>query len=220
MFTGIIEEIGTVSSLETSTDATRLILSIRKVSGKLKMGDSLAVNGICLTITRYSSTMCEADVSPETLAKTNLKGLKSGDICNLERAIRAGEPLGGHFVTGHIDGTGEILTVITKGNSYLIKISAPGKLMKYIASKGSVAVDGISLTPINCTDKTFDIAVIPHTYHHTTLYKRPAGSIVNIECDILCKYMERLMYFEADTAIEEKKGKIDRDFLKKTGFLI
>jgi riboflavin synthase len=220
MFTGIIEEIGTVSSLETSSDATRIMLSIRKISGKVKTGDSLAVNGVCLTITRYSETMCEADISPETMEKTNLGGLKSGDICNLERAVRAGEPIGGHFVSGHIDGTGEIMTVTTKGNSYLIKISAPVKLMKYIASKGSVAVDGISLTPINCTDKTFDIAVIPHTYHHTTLYKRPAGSTVNIECDILSKYIDRLLNFKGDTITEEKKGKIDTDFLKKSGFLI
>ena len=220
MFTGIIEEIGKVTTLQSSTDSTRIVLSIHKVSEKLSIGDSLAVNGACLTVTRHSDGICEADISPETMEKTNLKLLKSGDLCNLERAVRAGEPLGGHFVTGHIDGTGKILTITVKGNSYLIKISTAEKLMKYIASKGSVAVDGISLTPFDCTDHTFDIAVIPHTYNKTTLYTKQQGAVVNIECDILSKYMDRLLNFNDQTSMEKKESKVDTDFLKKTGFLI
>lgn len=217
MFTGIIKEIGTVTDITQITAGTRITCKADLVLKDIKQGDSIAVNGICLTVTYFSHGLFEADISPETLEKSNLKFLKAGDTCNLEPAIRAGEPFGGHFVTGHIDGTGKILTVTTKGNSQLIKVSAPEKLMKYIAPKGSVAIQGVSLTPFNCTDKTFDVSVIPHTLEKTTLKDIQRGAVVNIECDIISKYIEQLVHFRKE---EKKDGKINKQYLKDTGFLI
>ncbi|MBN2444566.1 MAG: riboflavin synthase [Spirochaetales bacterium] len=219
MFTGIIEELGIVSDMNKTKSSTRIVITINKVAEKLKTGDSLAVNGICLTVTHHSSGSCEADISSETLEKSTLGLLKPGDPVNLERAVNAGEPLGGHFVTGHIDGTGKVLTVTKKGNSHLIKISSQRKLMKYIASKGSVAIDGISLTPFNCTEVTFDVAVIPHTYTNTTLKDKKPNSLVNIECDILSKYIDRLLEFKKLALEEKDESKIDTEYLKRTGFL-
>lgn len=219
MFTGIIKEVGTIKAINKTTAATHITCKADIVLKGMNIGDSLAVNGVCLTVTYCTYDIFEADISPETLEISNFKLLKAGDKCNLEPAIQAGEPFGGHFVTGHIDGTGKILTVTKKGNSQLIKIAAPGKLMKYIASKGSVAIEGVSLTPFNCTNSNFDVSVIPHTREETISKDMKPGVIVNIECDIISKYIEQLIDFRK-LLLEQKENKIDKKYLKDAGFLI
>jgi riboflavin synthase len=220
MFTGIIEECGTVTEVARPSGTTRFSISAEKVLRETKKGDSIAVNGVCITVTRLSANTFSFELSPETLEKTTLKHMQKGDRCNLERAIRAGEPFGGHFVTGHGDGTAHILSVTARGGSRVFKIKAERRLMKYIASKGSVAIDGVSLTPYDCTDSDFTVSVIPHTLEHTTLKDKKQGDVVNIEVDILCKYLERLVDCTLLAEEEKKKSKIDKEYLKKTGFLI
>jgi riboflavin synthase len=220
MFTGIIEECGTVTEVVRPPGTTRFSITAEKVLRGTKKGDSIAVNGVCVTVTCLSSDTFSFELSPETLEKTTLKQMQKGDRCNLERAVYAGQPLGGHFVTGHCDGTANILSVTAKGNSRVFKIKAERKLMKYIASKGSVAIDGVSLTPYDCTDLDFTVSVIPHTLEQTTLKDKKQGDSVNIELDILCKYLERLVDFALLAEEEKKKSKIDKEYLKKTGFLI
>ncbi|MBN2533056.1 MAG: riboflavin synthase [Spirochaetales bacterium] len=219
MFTGIIKEIGTIAEISQTGTGTRIACKADIVLKEVKKGDSIAVNGVCLTVIYFSFELFEADVSPETMERSNLTLLKPGDKCNLEPALRAGEPFGGHFVMGHIDGTGKILTVMAKGNSHFIKISASGKLMKYIASKGSIAIDGVSLTPFNCTDKNFDVSVIPHTREKTTLNDIQPGALVNIECDIISKYIEQLIDFRKSEQDKKTDSKIDKKYLREKGFL-
>jgi riboflavin synthase len=221
MFTGIIKELGTVAEMTHTNSATIITCQSKIILHGIQTGESIAVNGVCLTVTSFAPGLFKADISPETLEKSNLRFLKAGDMCNLEPALCAGEPLGGHFGTGHIDGTGKILTVTKKGNSHLIKISAPGKLMKYIAPKGSVAIQGVSLTPFNCNENSFDVAIIPHTMKETTLQNSTPGMIVNIECDIISKYIEQLIEYRGLSTVDKnKKQKIDTQYLRDKGFLI
>lgn len=220
MFTGIIQEIGTVSSINTGSGSAEISVKAEKVLAGIKPGDSIAVNGVCITVTSFISSGFTAALSPETMQKTNFARLKAGDKCNLEKAITAGEAFGGHFLTGHIDGTGEISSSMIKGNSVVLKIKAPNRIMKYIASKGSVALDGVSLTPFDSTDHDFSVSIVPHTLENTILKNRKKGDSVNIECDILCKYIERLINVEKQAQEAGKKSKINREYLKETGFLI
>lgn len=204
MFTGIIEEIGTIRRIERNSRSAVLVIGCRSVLEGTTEGDSIAVNGACLTVTRLCGDAFCADVMPETLKRTSFSLFRVGSPVNLERALRLGDRLGGHMVSGHIDGTGRILSKQLDGNAVNIKISFITEKMKYILEKGSVAIDGISLTVIARNLEGFSVAVIPHTGEHSILLGKHVGDPVNIECDMLGKYVEQLM-----TAPSEKQLTMD-----------
>jgi riboflavin synthase len=234
LFTGIVEELGEISGRQQSRASIVLIIKGETVMSGLKKGDSVAVNGVCLTVAKILPTAFYADVMPETLRKTNLHALQNGEKVNLERALPVGGRFGGHFVSGHIDGTGKILAEKKEANALLIKISAPAGVMNYLIPKGSIAVDGISLTVVDIGDDFFSVSLIPHTAKYTTLgYKKP-GDRVNLEADLLGKYVQKfcLGYFggeqgsnlseEQDRALETAEAGergLTYDLLKKKGFL-
>ena len=195
MFTGIVEETGTVESVHPGDQSIRLTLSLRKTGTGLKVGDSLSVNGCCLTVaelaTKGRTKTAQFDLLQETWRLTNLQDCRAGSLVNLERSLEAGGRLGGHFVTGHIDGMGKIVSWEQKGEDHQLQIAAPDEVMRYIVHKGSVAVDGISLTVAAVEKETFTIWIIPHTFEETALKERAVGDAVNLESDILGKYVER-----------------------------
>lgn len=187
MFTGIIEQLGSV----TLAQAGRL--EIQHAYTDLKEGESIAVNGVCLTATKIKDQSFTADLSPETLKKTDLGDLRTHDKVNLERAVQMGSRLGGHLVLGHVETVGKILSVVQEGGGALYRFSAPASLSKYLVSKGSVTVDGVSLTVVDKGDQGFSAALIPHTLEHTVLGKKQPGDSVNLEPDIMAKYAEELL---------------------------
>ncbi len=213
MFTGIIEEVGIIQSVKKGTHSSVLTVQAREVLDGAKTGDSIAVNGVCLTVTALGSGCFSADVMHETLNRSSLGQLAPGASVNLERAMAADGRFGGHIVSGHIDGTGTITRVRRDDNAVWYTVSAPDKLMRLIIEKGSVAVDGISLTVAAVTKDSFQVSVIPHTAEHTVLSEKKAGDVVNLENDIIGKYVQRLMAFE------QAESRISRDFLGKYGFL-
>ena len=212
MFTGIIEEIGTVRRVSDG----RLELSVKKVLEGTKVGDSIAVNGVCLTVTSLDGTGFTADVMPETLRRSNLGSLKSGDRVNTERAMAADGRFGGHIVSGHIDGTGTVISKKNEGNAVWVKIEADRQILSLIVEKGSIAIDGISLTVAALDEKSFSVSVIPHTGEETTLLSRRPGDKVNLENDIVGKYVERLLGRKAPA--EQHKSRITEEFLRENGF--
>jgi len=187
MFTGIVEEIGTVKE----TSSNHLVIEAEKVLKGTKIGDSIAVNGVCLTVAFLREGKMEVDVMPETLHRSNLGGLRYGDKVNLERALKVGSRLGGHLVSGHIDDTGIVESVTPEEASSIMRISAPERLMLYMASKGFIAVDGISLTILDVDSLSFAISLVTYTMEHTTLRNRRPDDIVNLEIDIIARYLER-----------------------------
>ena len=195
MFTGIIEETGTVERIERKRDAIALTIRAGKSVRGLKIGGSLAVNGCCLTATKVTtrgkSRLVRFDLLEETWRRTNFQFLKTGSLVNLERPLRAGGELGGHFVTGHIDGTGKISRWEKSGADHVLDIAAPENVMRYVIGKGSIAIDGISLTVASAGKKGFRVWIIPHTFEATNLRKRKAGDAVNLEADLLGKYAEK-----------------------------
>ena len=195
MFTGIIEETGTVESIHPGDKSIRLTLTLRKTGGGLKVGDSLAVNGCCLTVaeltTKGRAKTAQFDLLKETWNLTNLQHCRAGSLVNLERSLEAGGRLGGHFVTGHIDGIGKIITWEKTGDDHQLQIAAPEDVMRYVIHKGSIAVDGISLTVATVEKGSFTIWIIPHTFESTALSERAVGDAVNLEADMLGKYVER-----------------------------
>jgi len=195
MFTGIIEETGTVESIHPGDKSIRLTLKLRKTGGGLKVGDSLAVNGCCLTVVELTAKgrakTAQFDLLNETWNLTNLQHCRVGSLVNLERSLEAGGRLGGHFVTGHIDGIGKIITWEKTGDDHQLQIAAPEDVMRYVIHKGSVAVDGISLTVAAIEKGSFTIWIIPHTFESTALSERAVGGAVNLEADMLGKYVER-----------------------------
>ena len=209
MFTGIIEELGTIRRVGPGS----LELAAHTVLEGTKLGDSIAVNGVCLTVTALSPAGFTADVMPETFRRTGLGGLHPGSQVNLERAMAADGRFGGHIVTGHIDGTGTVTSLRREGNAVWVTISAPPELLSGIVEKGSIAMDGISLTVAAVTDRDFSVSIIPHTGGHTTLLDRKAGDTVNLETDILGKYVARLLGREAP-----KPSGITMEFLAQHGF--
>lgn len=208
MFTGIIEETGTILSAGNG----KIRIAAQKVLGGTKTGDSIAVNGVCLTVTEMTSCGFTADVMPETLKRSNLGSLKKGGSVNLERAMAADGRFGGHFVSGHIDGTGTILKMQNDGNAVWVYISAPRPILNLIIEKGSVAIDGISLTVAKIDEKEFAVSVIPHTGEETTLLNKKPGDIVNLENDVVGKYVQKLMSLR-DSGQNEKDNKL-LDWLK------
>lgn len=193
MFTGIVEEIGHIHHISKTSRAEKLVISCEKVLEGTKIGDSIAVNGTCLTVTSMDGTSFSADVTPETMRRTAFSLFRPGTPVNLERALRLGDRLGGHIMMGHVDGTGRILSMKKDDNAVNISISTDRKWMRYIIEKGSVAVDGISLTVAGRTEKSFSIALIPHTGSETALLLKHPGDLVNLECDYLGKYVEQLL---------------------------
>ena len=193
MFTGIIEELGAVESI-TVGDSGRLRVRAPLVSSDLHEGDSVSVNGVCLTAVELHGTSFEADASPETLSRSSLASLKRGDLVNLERALLPTTRLGGHIVQGHVDGTGQIVSADPLGDGeWQLSVSYPAELDRYLVSKGSISVDGISLTIASLDGAIFSVAVIPHTWEHTNLRTRRPGDVVNLETDVLAKYVEKLL---------------------------
>lgn len=212
MFTGIIEEVGSVQSIGGG------VLSIKaaKVLEDVRLGDSIAVNGVCLTVTSFDSSGFQADVMPETIRRTSLAELKKGSPVNLERALTLNTRLGGHIVSGHIDGVGRIVSFREEKNAVLMQISASGAILRYIVEKGSVALDGISLTVAQVTEGDFTVSLIPHTRQVTNLSQKKAGSLINIENDIIGKYVEKLLKPQGGAPGETSR--ITMDFLRNNGF--
>lgn len=211
MFTGIIEETGVVERLDNSPSGCRLYIGASVVLDGTKIGDSIAVNGVCLTVTDMTENSFAADVMPETLRRSSLGSLHSGSRVNLERAMAADGRFGGHIVAGHIDGTGRISGKKPEGNAVVVTIAADRDILRYIVEKGSIAIDGISLTVTKVSSTDFSVSLIPNTAKETTLLSKRAGDIVNLENDIVGKYVERLL----DT---EKSSGITRSFLLENGF--
>ena len=192
MFTGIIEEIGKIKGITHNGKGGKIVISAKKVLNNINLGDSICVDGICLTATEIFSDSFSADFMPETYKKTKINYLKTGSYVNLERALLLNGRLGGHIVTGHVDGIGKIINKYAIDNSVILKIQAEKELLKYIVKKGSVALDGVSLTVFEVDADTFSVSLIPHTYSETTLYFLDINCRVNIETDILAKYLEKL----------------------------
>lgn len=194
MFTGIIEEMGTVKSMEHVSDhAVKLEIGSGKVIADINTGDSIAVNGICLTVTDFNSESFQVDVMPETIKSTSLNALETGSKVNLERSMAANGRFGGHFVSGHVDGTGKIIRKERQENAVYYDIQIAKELVPFFIKKGSVAVDGISLTVFHVEENTFTISLIPHTVSETILGEKDKGDTVNIECDMLAKYMQQML---------------------------
>ncbi len=212
MFTGIIEETGIIRSVRPGSVSSQITIGAGIVTGDLKLGDSVSTNGVCLTVVAFGSGEFTVDVMPETMRKTTLGLLKKGARVNLERAVRLSDRLGGHLVSGHIDGTGRIARRWTEDNAIWFQIGADPSLLHYMIDKGSVAIDGISLTVVTADSRSFRVSVIPHTSRVTTLTDKREGDQVNIECDLVAKYLEKL------TVQQPRKGTIDKDFLLENGF--
>ena len=218
MFTGIVEELGTVKKIKKGANSAVFTIRAEKILDDLKTGDSVAVNGICLTVTACLEDGFTADVMHETLNRSALIQLSLGQHVNLERAMPANGRFGGHIVSGHIDGTGTISDIRKDDNAVWYTIAAKADLLRYIVEKGSVAIDGISLTVAKVTASDFSVSIIPHTAGQTILSAKKAGDIVNIENDVIGKYVEKLlMPYEPDKTEAKDKG-ITMEFLYKNGF--
>ena len=221
MFTGIIEEIGTVKQMLPGRVSYRLTVSAEKVLEGTKVGDSIATNGICLTVTDIHGSSFDADVMAETVRRTNLASLHAGSKVNLERALTPSSRLGGHIVSGHIDGTGTITSMMREDNAIWVTVAAKPALLRYMIEKGSIAIDGVSLTLASVADDSFKVSVIPHTGEETILLKKKPGDTVNLECDLIGKYVEKLLMPRPDEDGEEKNasGGITAAFLAENGFM-
>lgn len=215
MFTGLVEEIGRVQAVIKGPKSARIVIKACKTLDGVCVGDSICTDGVCLTVTEFSSDSFTVDVMAETIRRSSLKELSPGDEVNLERALKVGDRLGGHIVSGHIDGTGIIESYKKDDNAVWVTISAPHDILKYIVQKGSIAIDGISLTVACADDSRFGVSIIPHTKDATTLLRKKAGDTVNLECDIIGKYVEKLFSMRVQEPAE--KG-IDMNFLNKYGF--
>ncbi len=193
MFTGLIREVGRVAAVDGGADGVRLTIDAPSTARDAQLGDSIALSGVCLTVVERAGDRLAFDAVPETLARSSLQTLEPGSRVNVEPALRAGEPLGGHYVQGHVDGVGEIRSVEPEGDGRRIWIDAPPELMRYVVEKGSVAVEGTSLTVAELDDAGFAVALIPHTLEETTLGDLEPADPVNLEADVLAKYVEKLL---------------------------
>ena len=213
MFTGIIEETGIIKSIKNGAHSSQLTIHAKVVIADVKVGDSICTNGICLTVTSFGPDYFVVDVMPETIRQTSFSSLKTGNMVNLERALRLMDRIGGHLVSGHIDGTGKIARRWEEDNAVWFKVLADSSILRYIVDKGSVALDGISLTVTTADAGSFSVSIIPHTQSMTTLLHKKTGDLLNIECDVIGKYIEKL-YQKSSANL-----KIDIDFLAKNNFL-
>ncbi|MFH1638980.1 MAG: riboflavin synthase [Chloroflexota bacterium] len=207
MFTGIVEEVGRVSSVQPG----RIVVTAENIPGKMSLGDSIAVNGVCLTVTSLTAGSFSVDVMPETLRRTNLGNLMSGGRVNLERALSLNGRLGGHLVQGHIDGTAMVAGIVREGGARIMRFTPVPGLMRYIVEKGFIAVNGISLTVVARDAGSFRVSIVAYTGEHTTLGTLEPGDLVNLEIDIIAKYVEQL--------VRPERSGVTLDFLKGSGFL-
>lgn len=215
MFTGIIEETGSVSALEAGQAGARLLVEARKVVSDLEIGGSIAVNGCCLTAVETSASSFAAELSPETLEKTNLGELRIGSKVNLERPLAPTSRLSGHFVQGHVDGTGEFVSIDKVGDgNWWLSVRAPADLLRYFVYKGSIAIDGVSLTIARLEGEIIGVAIIPHTYQETALAERKPGDRLNLEADVIAKHVERLL----QTIDLSAKSRLRIEDLREQGF--
>ena len=208
MFTGIVEEIGRV----TSAQSGKLVIFASEVLQGIELGGSIAVNGVCLTITSFNTSSFSVDIMPETLKRTNLGLLSAGDEVNLERPLTLKKPLGGHLVQGHVDDMGRVAFITWEGEAMLIRFEAPHEMMRYVVEKGFIAVDGVSLTVVAKGASSFQVSVVDFTREHTTLGSRQVGDLVNLEVDIIAKYVEQLS--------QPHRSGITVSFLQEHGFLV
>jgi riboflavin synthase len=214
LFTGIVEEIGAVSSIHHEQNAMRLTFQCKKVLEDVRIGDSISVNGVCLTVAQYGAGYFSADVMPETLKATSLHTLNEGSKVNLERAMLANSRFGGHIVSGHVDATGKVNRIEHKGNAIYMEIGIEEQWQRYFIVKGSVAVDGTSLTVFDVRENSFVISLIPTTQIDSILGTKQVGDLVNIECDMLAKYAEKLLGYNRKTS-----NNITAEMLTENGFL-
>ncbi len=213
MFTGIIEELGVIKNISIKGSSGSISIKAKTVLENTKIGDSIAVNGICLTVTSMTSDGFEADIMAETVRRSSLKSAKSNDLVNLERAMAADGRFGGHIVSGHIDGTGTIISYEKEENAIWVTIETKPEILRLIMEKGSITIDGISLTVAGVSDNAFQVSIIPHTAEMTTLIKKKAGDLVNLENDVVGKYVERLLTFK-----ESRESTLTMDLLQDLGF--
>lgn len=230
MFTGIIEEVGKVRSIKKGANSAVISIDARTVLSDVHIGDSIAVNGVCLTVVSYDKSGFSADVMHETLNRSSLGNLRSGSPVNLERAMAAGGRFGGHIVSGHIDGTGKIVNIKQDDNAYWYTISADAGILRYIIEKGSITIDGISLTVAYIDNSVFRVSIIPHTRANTNLGTKSAGDVVNLENDLIGKYVEKLFPGNSlwggetkqapETSLSRNRREegISKEFLLKNGF--
>lgn len=211
MFTGLIIELGEIVSLEKKSDNVKIYVKADEIIKDVAIGDSIAINGICLTVVTVEKDILSFDVSYETMRSTNLGHLKKGDRVNLEPSLRPTSKLGGHFVTGHVDGVGKIRSKTPAGNAVKFEIESPENILKYLVEKGSVAIDGISLTVVDVLRDAFSVVIIPHTAKMTTMGFKKAGDTVNLEPDILAKYVAKFLQTDKDSSLLSA--------LKKSGFI-
>lgn len=208
MFTGIIEEIGKIVRIVKNNDVCKIEISAKTILEDIKLGDSIAVNGICLTVTNYNFKSFEADVMNETWKKTAFFKFKIGEYVNLERAMTIGSRFGGHIVSGHIDGIGKIKSIRKDANAFLFQITTSSNILALIVEKGSIAIDGISLTVVNVTNQDFSVSIIPHTIENTILKYKHINDYINLENDMLAKYIRKFI----------NQPKINHQFLIENGF--
>ena len=213
MFTGIVEEKGMLKGVQHGANWLVLVVEASKVLENVTLGDSIAVNGVCLTVTSFTQNSFTADVMPETFEKTNLSSLSIGTKVNLERAMAADGRFGGHFVSGHVDGTGTVMSMKALGNAIVYEIRAAESLLYYMIPKGSITIDGISLTILDVHQHSFTVSIIPHTLDQTSLKERRVGDQVNLECDMVGKYIEKFVHQRKPTS------SLTRDFLAENGFI-
>lgn len=216
MFTGIIKQTGKARKIPKKGNQANITVEFQNEITGLDIGESIAVNGVCLTVVDSGKNYFSADVSDETLNRTNLGELKPNDVVNLESALKIGESMGGHLVNGHVDGIGRITKKIKKGKNILLIVDASEKIMRFIVKKGSIAIDGISLTIASCDENSFTISIIPHTESSTNLKWKKIGDPVNLENDIVGKYVEKFTNFK--NRDHENKNKLSKEFLAKHGF--
>ncbi|MDP4178766.1 MAG: riboflavin synthase [Bacillota bacterium] len=216
MFTGLIEEVGKVQSISKTDKSAQIQIKADKVLEDVKIGDSISTNGICLTVTEFSRNYFTVDVMAETIRRSNLKNLSINDEVNLERALKIGDRLGGHMVSGHIDGVGVIQNYENEDNAVWITVSADSEILRYIVKKGSIAIDGVSLTVAYVDDNKFKVSIIPHTKYMTTLLRKKIQTEVNLECDMIGKYVEKFLNNKEN---KTEKSKIDFNFLNRNGFV-
>ncbi|WP_449536813.1 riboflavin synthase [Ferdinandcohnia sp. Marseille-Q9671] len=217
MFTGIIEEIGKIKAINGSQDAVEMVIQAKRILDDVNLGDSISVNGVCLTVTSFTTDGFTVDVMPETVKSTSLRDLQRNHVVNLERAMSANGRFGGHIVSGHVDGIGKIVRKEPKGNAVYYEIEVPKEIVQFMIMRGSVAVDGTSLTIFGLTENTFTLSLIPHTLTETILREKGVGDSVNIECDMLGKYVKQFIQRSFEKK-EPVKSSITSSFLEEHGF--
>ncbi len=217
LFTGIIQDIGKIEKVERKSQGLLLRIATRLDLATTKPGDSIAVDGACLTVIHKAPPAFSVEVGKETLDRTALSQAKEGQAVNLETALRMSDFLSGHFVTGHVDGTGKIIGILPEGNSFRYRFRTPGRIARYLIEKGSIAVDGISLTVAQCQGPEFSVSVLPYTADHTTLGRKKVGDDVNLEADMIAKYVEK--FLQRQEGGREKESRLDLSFLAEHGYI-